>query len=654
MQGSKRASHSENRINLIERQSPNGAKDASFPVDDQGQFLRQVVDSSPVLLHTARPDGYFDFFNQRWLDFAGVPLERLLGWGWTCCIHPDDVEAFVQKMRESFATERPFQETSRVRRADGVYRWMLHLKVPVFDWAGNLIKWNGSSIDIDDRKRAEEQLLKGAQKSQRSEFYLAEAQRLGHIGSWVFDPATGFEHWSQELFQIHGLDPSEGPPDSEQYLALVHPGDREFMVSLMGRMLSDNSGFDVTKRIVRAGGEVRYVRCVGTAVSDNVASRRIGVGIDVTDHEVLTQELRRREAYLTEAQRLSHTGSFGWKPASGEIVCSEETYRIFEYDPAEKVTLDKIIKRVHPEDRASVLETAEQAFSAGGAIDFTYRLLFGDGRIKHLHVLAKPLPNACDELEFAGAMTDITERETAEDHLRDMRVKLSRASRIATVAELSASIAHELSQPLMSILGNAQAAKRWLNACLSCIKEANEAIERVIRDARAADETMQHIRALFKQEPVVKKDASILEMMREAARLVQEDPNKPEVQIEWCFDENLPKVPVDHIPMQEVFTNLISNAIEALENNRISPLIKVRTTVTDQNEMEIQVIDNGPGVNDPEKIFDAFVTTKEKGMGIGLAVSRSIVEAHGGRLWAENGPDGGARFNIALPLSPIN
>jgi PAS domain S-box-containing protein len=136
------------------------AENDDILIADQSLTLRQIIDSSPALLHTARPDGYLDFFNQTWLDFAGEPLEKLLGWGWISCIHPEDVEAFVQKMRESFAKGKPFQETSRVRRADGVYRWMLHLKVPIFDRGGNLIKWNGSSIDIDDQKRAEETLRK--------------------------------------------------------------------------------------------------------------------------------------------------------------------------------------------------------------------------------------------------------------------------------------------------------------------------------------------------------------------------------------------------------------------------------------------------------------------------------------------------------------
>jgi C4-dicarboxylate-specific signal transduction histidine kinase len=223
---------------------------------------------------------------------------------------------------------------------------------------------------------------------------------------------------------------------------------------------------------------------------------------------------------------------------------------------------------------------------------------------------------------------------------------------LATFAELACSIAHELNQPLMSILANAQAAKKWLNSPPPNVTEANSSIERIIRDARAADETMQHIRALFKQESFDKKDVSIPDILCEVARVVQEDPKKRDVPIEFRFEQSLPVVHVDQIQIQQVFINLIVNAIEALEGRQAAPLVVLRA-VTDSNEMLIQVIDNGPGVHDTEKIFDAFVTTKDKGMGIGLAVSRSIVEAHRGRLWAEHNPDGGARFSVALPLSSV-
>src|SRR6201996_3230912 len=393
--------------------------DENSSVDDQGLSLRQIIDLSPALIHTARPDGYLDFFNRKWLDFTGQPLEKLLGWDWTSCIHPDEAESFAQKMREAFARGEPFQETSRVRRADGVYRWMLHLKTPLRNADGIIIKWFGSSIDIEERKRAEEELQTSAQLLQRNEFYLTEAQRLGHIGSWVFDPAGGFDYWSRELFQIYGLDPAKDAPTLGAYLACVHPHDREFMASLIKRMLAEGVGCDVTKRIVRPDGEVKHIRCVGAPVVENgILKRIVGNAIDVTEHEILTQELRRREAYLGEAQRLSHTGSFGWKPRSGDIVWSDETYRIFEYGSAEKMTFDKILERVHPADRASVLETVERASATGVAFDSTHRLLFADGRIKHLHVLAKPLQSAYDELEFAGAVIDITEAKQAEERIR--------------------------------------------------------------------------------------------------------------------------------------------------------------------------------------------------------------------------------------------
>ena len=306
---------------------------------------------------------------------------------------------------------------------------------------------------------------------------------------------------------------------------------------------------------------------------------------------------------------------------------------------------------IHPDDREETAKAFFRAIETGESYSAINRLRRADGEYRWHHTMGEPLRDSQGKIiQWYGLSIDIDERKRAEDHLRDTRIKLAKASRLATVAELAGSIAHELNQPLMSILANAQAAKRWLNAAPPNVMEVNSSIERIIRDARAADETMQHIRALFKQESFDKKHVNIPDIIREVVRIVREDPKKRDVPIEYHFEESLPAVPVDQIQIQQVLINLIVNAIEALEGQQVAPLVVLRA-VTDSNGMLIQVIDNGPGVDDPDRIFDAFMTTKEKGMGIGLAVSRSIVEAHGGRLWAEINKTGGATFNVALPLS---
>ncbi|HZW92819.1 MAG TPA: PAS domain-containing protein [Candidatus Eremiobacteraceae bacterium] len=404
---------------------------ASLGHESESKHLESLIDSIPSLIHTGRPDGYLDYFNQRWLQYLGLPMDDLLGWKWRAAIHPEDVEAIVDKWRHSIASGEPFLHEARVRRADGDYRWMLHHKVAVRDEFGQIVKWYGSSIDIEDRKQAEEQLRRSTQELQRSAFYLAEAQRLGHIGGWVFDPTKGFDYWSHELFQIYGLDPAAEAPNSEQYLALVHPQDRESMTSLMKRMPLDVSGFDVTKRIVRPNGEVRYVRCVGSPPSDHGIAKRIGIGIDVTEHELLAQELRRREAYLTEAQRLSHTGSFGWRPDSGEIVWSDETYRIFEYDRAVKPTIDSVAQRVHPQDRAEFQKVIDRASEGATHFEHTYRLLLPNGSVKHVHALAHALQDASGNREFVGAATDVTSIKRAEEELRKSEAYLAEAQRLS-------------------------------------------------------------------------------------------------------------------------------------------------------------------------------------------------------------------------------
>src|SRR6266446_3405864 len=258
-----------------------------------------------------------------------------------------------------------------------------------------------------------------------NEFYLSEGQRLAHTGSWALDPAGFFSHWSHELLRMYGLDPAREAPNLEEYLALIHPQDREFMARTIEKMVAEGLGCDLKKRIVRPGGEVRYIRCVGVPAFDNgILKSIVGTAMDITEQEELTQELRRREAYLAEAQRLSHTGSFGWDVSSGEINWSEETFRIFELEPKTKITTDLIVQRTHPDDRQAVQQVIERASSQRTEFALEHRLLMPDGSIKYVHVVGHPSTDEGCASEFVGAVTDITNHRRAEQRIREQETEL--------------------------------------------------------------------------------------------------------------------------------------------------------------------------------------------------------------------------------------
>jgi PAS domain S-box-containing protein len=393
--------------------------------------IQLLVDSIPALIHTARPDGYLDYFNKPWLEYLGVTLDKVAGWNWTAFIHPEDVAGIVAQWRACLATGEIFEYETRVRRANGEYRWMYHHKAPLRNERGNIVKWYGSSLDIDERKSAEQQLRRNATELQRSQFYLAEGQRLGHIGSWAFDP-DGFDYWSPELFRMHGLDPASKPPRLQEYLDFLHPHDRQSMADLIKGILAEATPFDATKRVVRPSGEVRYIRCVGAPVVEHRNLKKyVGSAIDVTEHELLTQELRRREAYLTEAQRLSQTGSFGCKVSTGEMFWSEETFRIYGYDRSTQPAVERVLERVHPEDRVLVRERMDQANRDVKDCDVECRLLLPDGSVKHVCIVAHALKNESGATEFIGAVTDVTARRGAEEALRSSEADLLQAQRLS-------------------------------------------------------------------------------------------------------------------------------------------------------------------------------------------------------------------------------
>jgi PAS domain S-box-containing protein len=408
---------------------------ASRSRDSESLHVQLLVDSIPSLVHTSRPDGYLDYFNKPWLEYLGVTLDQVTGWNWTAFIHPEDVEGILAQWRACLLSGETFEYETRVRSANGDYRWMFHRKVPLRDAQGGIVKWYGSSLDIDERKTAEEQLHRNSQELQRSEFYLAEGQRLAHMGSWAFNP-DGFYYWSPELFRMHGLDPASKPPSLQQYLDCVHPQDRESMEDLIKGLVARASHFDATKRIVRPDGEVRHIRCVGALLVDNQnLTKYVGSALDVTEHELLTQDLHRREAYLAEAQRLSHTGSWAWNLGTGALFWSQEMFRICGYEPQQTgPTWAQFLERVHAEDRPQIEQRAKMETTAKQWVDShgDFRIVLPDKTIKHLHSVAHPALDASGEItEIIGTVMDVTEHTHLTHELERREAYLAEAQRLS-------------------------------------------------------------------------------------------------------------------------------------------------------------------------------------------------------------------------------
>src|SRR5437588_90664 len=256
--------------------------------------LRRAVDTTPAFIHTARPDGYLDYFNRGWLDFLGKSLEEVCGWRWTESVHPEDVAGLVQKWHAALASGEPLEVEARVRRADGSYRALLHRNVPLRDEHGNIVKWFGSSIDIEDRKCAEQRMAEKASELERSEFYLREGDRLAHMGSWSLRPDGTFDYWSPETFVLFGFDPSEGIPTLPKWLTVLHPDDRDVVAKTLERIFRENGRIDVTYRVDHPKQGKRIMHSTGEpVVEDGKVTRLIGNTLDITEQENAIRELNK-------------------------------------------------------------------------------------------------------------------------------------------------------------------------------------------------------------------------------------------------------------------------------------------------------------------------------------------------------------------------
>jgi PAS domain S-box-containing protein len=443
--------------------------------------------------------------------------------------------------------------------------------------------------------------------------------------------------------------------EGKSWAIIPHPDDLKASEAEWKVRLAKREPFQAEMRLRRRDGAylAHMVHRVPLRDQTGEVVKWYAVAFDIEDRKRAEDALRQSEASLAEAQRLSHTGSFGWHVASGQIVWSEESYRVFGYDPTTAATIDRVLDRVHPDDVALVREVIARATTRKETIDFEHRLLMPDGSVKHLNVVAYPMTDERGELQFVGAVMDITERVRAREMLQRVQADFAHAARVSMLGELTASIAHEVNQPLAAIAINGEVALRLLDRSEPDLAEIRELARSVVADARRAAEVIARVRTMATRRAPEQTSLSVDEVIREALQFLRHEFQSHGLTVTHYSDPAAPKILGDRTQLQQVFVNLMVNSIQAMaQMGAARGTLVVRTGLSDPRTLCCTLEDSGPGIRPEhlEHLFDSFFTTKDGGIGLGLPISRSIIEAHGGHIRADNeSVHGGARFRCIFP-----
>jgi PAS domain S-box-containing protein len=798
----------------IERnRSQEALRNALEQIQKSESKLREVIDAIPTAAWTTRPDGYCDFINQVWLDYAGMIPEKAQGWGWAEAIHPDDRENLREEWQSCLASGTPVDTEARIRRFDASYRWFLIRANPLRDESGTILKWYGSCIDIEDRKRGEEALrareLSWRQIVDNIPGLVATTGALGEVEFLNRQTLEYFGKTNEEL-------------KNWALIGAVHPDDLPRVVEARKKSIESGQIYEIEHRCRRADGVYRWFQVRGLAVRDaenkvtawyllltdiddrkraeDALARLAGVRGDVSaafskpthlreilrrcteaivrhldaafariwmlnkDESMLElqasagmytrldgsysripigdlkvgliarekkahftndvindprvndkrwaqyngivafaghplvvedrligvmalfarhplsesildtlasaadtiaqgivrkraeEELHASEAFLAEGQRLSHTGSWGWNASTGKLTWSQEHFRVLGLDPQKSnPSLDVFWERVHPDDRVSLQRAFESAIRDKRDFEQEFRIVTPDGSLRHLHGVGHAVLDQTNELvEFIGSTMDITERKRAECALQEARAELERVTRLTTMGELAASIAHEVNQPLAGVVTSANAALNWLAANPPNLSKTRDALERVLRDGARGGEVLARIRALLKRTPPAKTLMGMNQTVQDVLALTAGELRQHGIELSLELASPLPAIRGDSIQLQQVLLNLIKNAVDAMvvANGQRTLRIQSRSGELDGKPAAVlKVSDTGVGFSgiDRSRLFEAFHTTKPQGMGMGLWISHSIVESHHGRLVALPNDGPGATFVILLP-----
>lgn len=606
---------------------------------------RLILHSIPGLVCTMSPSGEVDRFNPQILEYFGKTPEELKGWANSDAVHPDDVPRVVAAFTHSITTGTPYDIEHRCRRADGVYRWFQVRALPVRDTADRITGWYVLLTDIDDRRRAEDAI-------RASERDLNQIINAIPALAWSARPDGSAEFFNQRYLDYVGL--SAAQAKDWGWTAAVHPDDLNDLLALLRRMIASDQAAECEGRLRRFDGEYRWFLFRTNPLRDESGKtfKWYGIKTDIDDRKRAEEELRRSQAFIAEGQRLGRLGSFSWRVESGQITWSDQLYHLFAFEPGGLVTLERIGSRVHPEDIPLLGDMIERAQRAASDLEYEHRLLMPDQSVKYLHLVAHGTRDQDGRLEYIGAVQDITERRLAEEALTQARSDLAHVTRVTSLGVLTASIAHEVNQPLSGIITNASTCLRMLAADPPNVEGARETAKRTIRDGNRASELITRLRALFSKKESATEPVDLNEAAQEVIALSLSELQRNRVILRPEFADDLPVVTGDRVQLQQVILNLLKNASDAMRGANDHPRqLQIRTERGTDDQVRLTVRDAGVGL-DPQamdRLFQPFYTTKNDGMGIGLSVSRSIIERHHGRLWAEPNDGPGATFSFSIP-----
>ncbi len=596
--------------------------------------FRALVDAMPIHVWTSRADGSDVFFNRRRMEYTGPDVD------WYGSVHPDERVEHDVTWHTAVRTGQPFQYEQRLVAADGSARWFLGRAEPVRDHEGNIVRWVGVNIDIEDRKRAE-QVQADAERQLKTVIDTIPA----HVWRAGLDGENDFINQARVEFGGSNL----------SWQDLVHPDDAAIHTRYREEAQKTGQPFEQEMRLRRKDGVYRWflVRAAPQRNDDGTVVRWFGTNTDIDDLKQAQERVRRSEQDLRDTIDTIPAHIWSCLPDGTSDYFNR---RRVEYTGPEVDFFDI----VHPDDRADHDEKWATSLRTGQPFDVENRLRGFDGTYRRFLGRAEPLRDEHGTItRWYGTNTDIEDLRRTEDALRRAQTDLAHVSRISTLGELVASIAHEVNQPLAGVVTNGTACLRWLRREPPNLDEVRQAVERIISDSQRAAQVVHRLRALARKEEADRRPLNLNELVEESLPLLAQELNHGRIKVELSLAPRLPEVRADRVQLQQVLINLLINGIQAMAETRAGErVLRISSLVDETGGVTIAVRDSGPGI-DPSaetRLFKAFVTTKPDGMGMGLSICRSIIEAHGGRISAgadtTQGKGRGAVFRFTLPAPP--